>query len=228
MNNINLQKIEEISLSIFKIVVIALLSVTLVAILGLILKGVIDYTQKPDTTTPRQEASPPKDPPPIGVDPNNFLEKFLPKPAVPPQVDNSDKILSGYMDKLWGHFDNYQKQCESPLPVDKNTFDAAFPKQIVKEWLKRFGEPFLASQDQFAKIVLSNLKLIEFCKEKKGKSGVFLVLLEWHKEAYKNSLSKIISEHYTYIYKNIAQIKTTHAMQAKDELKPYRQMHHSK
>jgi len=190
MSNLNLQKIEELSLSIFKIVVIALLSLTLIVVLGLLLKGVIDYTEKPDTPKPIQQPSPKKDPPQIGVESNQFLDQFLPKQPVPEQTDPLEKIVSEYIDKLWEHFNAYQKQCESPVLVDKKTFESTLPKQAFKQLAKQYGEAFLNSQNQFAKDVLGNQKLVSFCIEKKGKSGVFLALLNWHLDEWERQVKR--------------------------------------
>lgn len=186
MSKNKLQKIEEVSLSLFKVIVIALMSITLIAILGLLLKGAFDYTEKPKEPPAREKATEKRDPPPISVDPERFLNEFLPKQKPAETVDPLDKLVEKYLELLWVHFEKYQQQCDLKTKTTKETFVSTFPKQYLKNWFRQWGEPFAISQDKVVQIILGNEKIIAYCKDQQGKGGAFIKTLNWHKEEWED------------------------------------------
>jgi hypothetical protein len=103
----------------------------------------------------------------------------------PPVKDTRlDDMVDKYVGNLWTYFDGYQKSCSVPKQVTQDEFIKGFPKNIIKGWFQTWGENFAQSQDKFEKAVLSNPKVINYCKEKEGKGAVFFRSLDWHKDQY--------------------------------------------
>lgn len=198
MEKTKLQRIEESYLGIFKFVLIAVLSLALLASIALLVMGGSKFFDKP------MEPSPVKEPPKVEMNLDKFIQQLTPKESSDdkskddesaPKRDESeialDKMVGLYVDRLWGHFDSYQKQCESPVIVDKETFEKAFPKNVIRGWFKSYGQDFAESQDKFTNAVMTNPKAIQICKEKKGRGGVFTSLLNWHRNEWQQQVASI-------------------------------------
>ena len=167
MKKEKLQQIEETYLKIFKVVLIILLTVALLASIGLVGKGVVDMMETP------KAAEPEKMPPKTEINVEKFLEQVEPKENAPsPKPDTHpvkssektsalDEMLNSYFSKLWIHFDAYQKACQSPIQVDKEAFEKSFPKHIMRGWFSVFGNDFAESQD--TSFVIPSLPQLSKC-----------------------------------------------------------------
>jgi hypothetical protein len=200
MKKNKLIQIEETYLQIFKIVIIVLLTITLLASVIFVLKGLSEMMATPD----KAEAA--KDP----GKPNVSIEKFLnqyddldkPKPPEPsepkeeapktvPKDISLDDMTDAYLAKLWTYYDGYQKKCNAPVQVDKETFLRTFPRQVLRSWIAAYGKEFAESQDAFEKNLLSNKRAIEVCIKKEGKAGIFNRSLDWHVFEWRMELNRI-------------------------------------
>jgi len=186
MEKTKMQKLEESYLAIFKFLVIVLLSLAILGSLVLIGKGVVDLMEKPSPVEPERA------PPTIKLDVEQFLNQ-LPKAEAPdekvkepsPKTEDTDSkkesLVDEYIQKLWGYFNGYQQQCQAAIQVDKDTFIKAFPKRFITNWFDAYGIAFLDSQDKLAQAVLAHPRAIQICKDRKGRGGVFIALLNWHR-----------------------------------------------
>jgi len=187
-----LKVIEETYLHIFKIVIIVLLSLALIASLVMTVKGLLQMTATPSSATPAKSA------PNKSVDINIFLnqldpkkEETLPKKDIEPApikqeriINPIDEMLDKYIERLWVYYDVYQKSCVPPVMLDKDNFIKNFPKQFMKNLFTAEGQFFADSQDKFIKNVLEHKQVIQFCKDRQGKGGVFFNALDWHRVEY--------------------------------------------
>ncbi len=197
MEKNKLVKIEETYLQIFKIGVIVLLTIALIASIFLVLKGLSEMMASPSKADPEKSASKPS----VSID--KFLNEFDPKekPAAPKPVEREtqpapkdtslDDMTDAYLAKLWNYYDGYQKSCQVPVQVDKDTFLRTFPRHVIRGWFSYFGKDFAESQDAFEKSLLSNKRVIEICKNKDGKAGTFTRSLDWHRDEWQRQLVEI-------------------------------------
>ena len=197
MSNDGLKKIEEAYLQIFKVVIIIVLSIALLVSGVMLISGVSDYFATPSNPEPAKTAPKPS----VSVD--EFLKSFdkkeeQPTPAAiepqekPAPVEKKDISLDAmtdlYLGKLWVYLDKYQAACNPPVKVDKETFFRTFDKQFMKNLFRSYGKDYAESQDKFEQAVLSNQRIIQICKEKDGKSGVFYGSLNWFKSSWQTQL----------------------------------------
>jgi hypothetical protein len=194
MEKTKLQKIEESYLGIFKFVLLLALSVSLLATVTLLAIGGSRFLDKPEKPVPEKE------PPKVEINLDKFIQQLTPNEKTqieesPPKRNEAeialDKMVNLYVGKLWIHFDSYQKQCEAPVMVDRETFEKSFPKIIMRSWFKSYGQEFAESQDKFASAVINNPKAIQICKDRKGRGGVFTSLLDWHRDEWVRQSSSI-------------------------------------
>ncbi|QWD09579.1 hypothetical protein G6713_02190 [Polynucleobacter paneuropaeus] len=190
MENNKINKFEELYLKIFKVVILVVLTLTLVVSVIMLLKGTGEYFATPSSAPAAKSAPPPN----VNID--NFINSLDPKkpeePQQPVQQEEKppvkdtrlDDMVDKYVGNLWTYFDGYQKSCSVPKQVTQDEFIKGFPKNIIKGWFQTWGENFAQSQDKFEKAVLSNPKVINYCKEKEGKGAVFFRSLDWHKDQY--------------------------------------------
>lgn len=192
MDHNKIDKFEELYLKIFKVVILVVLTITLVVSVIMLLKGTSEYFATPSSAPAAKTAPPPN----VNID--NFINSLDPKkPEEPPQQQpvqqeekppvkdtRLDDMVDKYVGNLWTYFDGYQKSCAVPKPVSQEEFTKGFPKHVIKGWFQTWGENFAQSQDKFEKAVLSNQKVIKYCKDKEGKGGVFFRSLDWHKDQY--------------------------------------------
>ena len=199
MENNNLNKIEDLYLKIFKIVILVVLSITLVVSVVMVLKGTSEYFASPSAPDPAKSAPVPT----VGVD--TFIKELDKKDAPPPPEQapaapvqekppvkdtRLDDMVDKYVLNLWTYLDTYQKACKVPNPPDKETFLKSFRKDIMKSWFEEYGEDFAKSQDSFEKSLLSNQRVIQICIEKEGKAGIFFRSLDWHRTQWVKQLKE--------------------------------------
>ena len=191
MKSDNINKFEELYLKIFKVVILVVLTLTLIISVVMLIKGASEYFASPSAAPPAKTAPPPN------VNIENFINSLDPKKpdepqqqpaqqeAKPPVKDTRlDDMVDKYVGNLWIYFDGYQKSCVVPKSLTEEEFLKGFPKNVLKEWFSIWGENFAQSQDKFEKTLLSHPKVINYCKEKEGKGGVFFRSLDWHKGQY--------------------------------------------
>jgi len=191
MEHNKINKFEELYLKIFKVVILVVLTLTLVISVVMLLKGAGEYFATPSSAPAAKTAPPPN----VSID--NFINSLDPKKPEEPQqkpVQEEEKppvkdtrlddMVEKYVGNIWIYVDAYQKACVVPKEATKEEFMKGFPKHIMKEWFRIWGENFAQSQDKFEKAVLSNQKVINYCKEKEGKAGILFRSLDWHKDQY--------------------------------------------
>jgi Ca2+/Na+ antiporter len=191
-----LNKFEEVYLTIFKFVIIVVLSIALIVSGVMFVKGLSDMNVKPGISSFARKA--PK--PDVNID--KFLNEVDPKeqtaPAVPiqenktqiPRDTSSDVMADKYLANLWLYVNSYQKQCSVANPVNKDDFMNAFPKYDFKNLFSAYGEEFAESQDKFEKAVLSNKRIIQLCIDKKGQTQIIAASLGWHEKEYRKQLQE--------------------------------------
>jgi len=198
MEDSKINKVEEIYLKVFRVVIIAVMTLTLILSVVMVLKGTSEYFATPSAPEPAKKAPPPN----ISVD--KFLNEIDKKEQPPtpqpqpkpeenkPEVKDTslDDMVEKYLANLWIYFDQYQKKCSPPNQLEKDAFFKGFPKQIMKGWFQSFGKEFAESQDKFEKAVLSNDRVIKICVEKQGKAGILFRSLDWHREQWVEELKK--------------------------------------
>jgi hypothetical protein len=207
----NIEKIETTYLSIFKICIIVLLTLALIVSAGFLIKGVFDSTASERATEPAKlvDRSKIENKKPVVVI-DGFLEFLNPKDVAVekseganddggkpneqkksiPVRDPVDVMVDKALDNLWIYVEGYQKACAASVQIDKETFFNSFPKQVIRNWFKTYGESFMASQDSFEKLVLSDTRIIEICKKKEGRGQVFTKSLDWHYAQYSKKFSE--------------------------------------
>lgn len=207
MTNPKITKIEETYLGLFKVVLLVVLTLALIASAVLLLKASVESLATPKTTEPAKKAErkpTPEQKPAIAVD--GFLDSISPK-EVPkeepkaneekpaePQVkaeDNVGKMVDEALGKMWIYLSAYQDACQAPQKIDKDTLLRAFPRHVMHNWFRIHGKDFMESQDAFEKALLSNPKIIEYCKAKAGKGQLFARSLDWHASEYTKQLKSI-------------------------------------
>jgi hypothetical protein len=203
-------RLEEMYLSFFKIVLLAILTVALLASVVLVLKGSLEFLTTEKAPLPAKKAdrvTTPEQKPKVAID--DFLNSLTPKDApkqdlrvdeIKKKSDDDSKIkIDAQLDKmvedalvgLWVYLSAFQEDCQLKDKIDKTTLFKEFPRQVMLGWFKRYGQDFMNSQDGFEKALLQNPKVIEYCKAKEGKSGIFTRSLDWHADQYAKKLQEI-------------------------------------
>jgi hypothetical protein len=217
MENGTLNKVEDLYLKIFKIVILVVLSITLVVSVVMVLKGTSEYFATPSAADPAKSAPTPS----VSVD--AFIKELDKKDAPPekeptapveqkPPVQDTrlDDMVDKYVLNLWTYLDAYQKACKVANPPEKETFLKNFRKDIMKSWFEEYGENFAKSQDTFEKSLLSNQRIIQICIEKEGKAGIFFRSLDWHK----NQWAKQVKEGQLFEQKEAQRVAKFEAQEA--------------
>lgn len=193
-----LSKFEEAYLTIFKIVIIVILSIALIVSGVMLVKGLSDMNAKPVIPSPARKAPKPN----VNIDKflNEFDHKEQPAPAPPIQENKTqiptdaslDIMVDKYVANLWLYVDDYQKQCSLADSINKDVFINTFPKDIFKNLFSTYGEEFAESQDKFEKAVLGNKRIIQICIEKKGQAQAhaLAVSLDWYEKEYSKQLQE--------------------------------------
>ncbi|MGD0280617.1 MAG: hypothetical protein ABSC11_15120 [Smithella sp.] len=191
-----LNKFEEVYLTIFKFVIIVVLTIALIVSGVMLIKGLSDMNVKPTIPSPARKAPKPN----VNID--KFLNEFDPKeqtaPAPPiqenktqiPKDTSLDIMVDKYLANLWLYVNGYQKQCSLANPVNKDDFMNTFPKYVFKNMFSTYGEEFAESQDKFEKAVLSNKRIIQICIDKQGQTQVIAASLGWHEKEYSKQLQE--------------------------------------
>lgn len=193
-----LVKIEETYLKLFKIVLLLILTLALLVALVTVIKGIMDFTAKPEPIAPAQTAPAPK------VDVDAFikaLEKRDQPPAAPttpnappeaPRANPMDELAASHLAKAWSYYDAYQKACNVPTKIEQDGFMSSdFPRNSFRNWFRKYGPNFAESQDNFLRVVLANPTVIKICIDKQGRGGVFSGALNWHLEEWADALDDI-------------------------------------
>ena len=189
-----LVKIEETYLKLFKIVLLLILTLALLAAIVTVIKGLVDFTAKPEPVEPAQTAPEPK------VDVDAFIKALekrdeppAPTPAAPapqaPRAHPMDELAAAHLAKAWGYYDAYQKACNVPNKIEQDGFMTSdFPRNSFRNWFRKFGPNFAESQDKFISTVLANPSVIKICIDKQGRGGVFSGALNWHVEEWADAV----------------------------------------
>lgn len=191
MNKFKLSKIEEIYLNVFKITLLFILTIALVCSLGLLVKGLIEIT-----ATPKKVVETPVQKMPFSIDADQFLRKIDPKPIErreqveplksEPTPDPMDLMIENHLQNIWPIYESFQKNCHPPILVDKEVFLKSFPRHILRNWFRQYGNDFAVSQASFLNTILSNKNTIDVCVKKEGKGQIFSSALEYHYKVYSN------------------------------------------
>lgn len=192
-----LVKIEETYLKLFKIVLLLILTLALLAAIVTVVKGIMDFTAKPEPIAPAQTAPAPK------VDVEAFIKALekrdqppaAPTPAAPPEAPRAnpmDELAASHLAKAWSYYDAYQKACNVPTKIEQDGFMSSdFPRNSFRNWFRKYGPNFAESQDNFLRVVLANPTVIKICIDKQGRGGVFSGALNWHLEEWADALDDI-------------------------------------
>jgi hypothetical protein len=120
----------------------------------------------------------------------------------PPQTDAGgaqatpdtalDDKVTAQIRKLYGYFDGYQQACRIPLDaqVDRRTFESSFDRRVMRNLFKELGDPYIESQAGFEKALLSHLRIIEICVEKRGRAQVFWTSMNWHLDQWRAKIKE--------------------------------------
>jgi hypothetical protein len=193
-----LTKIEDTYLKIFKVVLLLILTLALVASAVILIKGLTDFSAKPLPVEPAKEAPAPK------VDVELFIEELKKRdapavtnpvnpPAEAPKPNPMDELAASHLAKAWSYYDAFQKACNVSNKIDQDAFmGAEFPRNNFRSWFHQFGPDFAASQDQFLRTVLSNPAVVKICIDKQGRGGVFGGSLKWHHDVWDMQIKEII------------------------------------
>ena len=193
---ITYEKIEIAYLKIFKIIILIILTIALIASVAMAVKGFLNYLESPRSPPPPQTTNE------STINIEDFIEQLAPKKEeikqplenkiIQKQFKDSplDIMVDTHVLKLWDYFDGYQNACNASIKVDKDTFFNGFPKGVMKDWFRIWGEDFAESQDKFIMSVLSHKTVINYCIKEAGKGGIFYRSLDWHKDQYKQQTIK--------------------------------------
>ena len=224
--NTKIQKLEEVYLGIFKVVIIGLLTVALVVSAVLLIRGGLQFMAQPVAPAPAKKAvreNIDEKSPVVATD--GFLESLKPKEVEPQKplspevkksedapkpvvnVDLMDDLITQSLEKLWVHVGAYQTACSIDFSMSRETFINSFPRRVMKGWFQRYGADFASSQDNFEKAVLGSPEAIDQCKKTNGKGGVVIKSLDWHHTQY----AKLVDE------ANYAKQKATQIADSYDE-----------
>jgi hypothetical protein len=187
-----LKKIEETYLKIFRIVLLIVLTIILIATMYIAGQGLMKLMESPKPVEPAKTAPPPD------VSVEKFLERFDEKPVndPPPRQTTSapqkkdttlDDKVSAQIRKLWAHYDKYQEACriDPDVRADRQTFEENLNRQVLRNLLQELGDQYFSSQDMFEKMLLESPRAIQICIEKEGRPGIFFTSLNWHQEQWR-------------------------------------------
>lgn len=189
-----LTRIEDAYLKLFRIALLVLLTLVLVAAVALAVDGAKKAMTKPDAVAPARDAPPPA----VGID--AFIEEFdkepmrevvPPKDATPSAPDTTlDDKVTAQIRKLYGYYDGYQKACRIPADaqVDQRTFESSFDRRTMRNLFKELGDPYIESQAAFEKALLSHPRIIAICIERQGRAQVFWASMNWHLDQWRLAL----------------------------------------
>jgi hypothetical protein len=198
MKNSTLIKIEETYLLIFKVVLLVVLTLALIGCFGLIVKGVLGFTEV------ERIPEPIKTPPSFNVKFDDFLNKIEKENKEKkeqesikaldtslynrsePVVDPADNVTDNYTNKLWELFEIYQNSCKISSKIEKEDFLKNFPKSSLKDSYNQYGQGYLSSMEEFMTGLLTNKKTIELCVNNEGKGQIFMRGIGWHRQQYAN------------------------------------------
>ena len=194
-----LTRIEEGYLKLFRIAIIIILTLVLLATIALAVDGVRKMTAKPVEIAPAQPAPEPS------VSVEEFLKEFdkqpeaeasapaTPADAPPAKPDTSlDDKVSAQIARLFGYFDGYQRACRiaPDARVDQRTFEASFNRRVMRDLFEELGDPYIRSQDGFEKALLAHPRVIQICIERQGRAQVFWNSMNWHLEQWRKSIKE--------------------------------------
>lgn len=186
-----LKQIEETYLKIFRIVLLLVLTIILIATLYIAGQGALQFMESPKPVDPAKTAPPPD----ISVE--KFLDQFDEKPVdkAPPRTVSQpaqkkdttlDDKVNAQIARLWVHFDKFQVACRIDLNAraDKKIFEDGFNLRGMRNLLERLGDEYFISQDLFQKTLLEHPRAIQLCLDKRGRAGIFFPSLEWHADQW--------------------------------------------
>ena len=189
-----LTRIEEGYLKLFRIAILVVLTLVLVATVAMGVQGALKTMARPKAIEPAKTAPAP------AVSVEEFLKEFdkqpeaeakpqdAPADAVPAKPDTTlDDKVSAQIARLFGYFDGYQRACriDGEARVDQRTFEASFNRRVMRGLLEELGDPYFASQDGFEKALLSHPRVIEICIQRQGRAQVFWNSMNWHLEQWR-------------------------------------------
>jgi hypothetical protein len=187
-----IKKIEETYLNLFKIVLLLILTVALLAAIGLAVKGWLDTQAQPQRVAPAEKAPPPK------VSFEDFLKSLEQtdepaqasepaSPSVPaaPRVDPMVEMIDKYIANTWSIYDAFQTGCLVEQPITEQDFTSwQGLRDFYRSNFESFGEPFALSQDEFMKTVFPDPRVVQLCVERGSDDGIFGRGLEWPREKW--------------------------------------------
>ena len=194
-----LTRIEEGYLKLFRITIIVVLTLVLLATLAIGIQGAFKLMAKPKEVAPAQPAPAPS------VSVEEFLKEFDKQPEAeatapaapadaapaPPDTTLDDKVTA-QIARLFGYFDGYQRACRiaPDARVDQRTFAASLNRRVLRELFEELGDPYIQSQDGFEKALLSHPRVIEICIARQGRAQVFLTSMNWHLEQWRAKIKE--------------------------------------
>ena len=194
-----LTRIEEGYLKLFRIAILVVLTLVLVATVAIGVQGALKTTARPKAIEPAKTAPAP------AVSVEEFLKEFDKQPeaeaeapagpadAAPAQPDTTlDDKVSAQIARLYGYFDGYQRACRiaDDARVDQRTFEASFNRRVMRGLLEELGDPYFQSQDGFEKALLAHPRVIEICVQRQGRAQVFWNSMNWHLEQWRAKIKE--------------------------------------
>lgn len=196
-----LTRVEEGYLKLFRIAIIIVLTLVLLATILVGGLGVMQTLSSPKPVEPAKTAPAP------AVSVEGFLKDFdkqpaadteptapaAPADAAPAKPDNRlDDKVSAQIAKLYGYFDGYQRACRiaADAHVDQRTFEASFDRRVMRGLFEELGDPYILSQADFERTLLSHPRVIEICIARQGRAQVFWTSMNWHLKQWRAALKE--------------------------------------
>lgn len=180
-------RVERAYSAIFKAIVILALMVAVGLAAVVVMRDLPAYFERPQAIAPAQVSPLPT----IKVeDFLAFVERRDTSPDEARIAAEADKRLEDqvdeYLERLYSYVAQYQAACgiDPGVRVDYATFIRAMDRGRFVEQLKTHGQPFGDSLDRFEKALLEDPGVISRCRDRQGRSQVFLASVEWHAQQW--------------------------------------------
>lgn len=189
-----LEGVQQIYIKVLTVVLVVLATIALISSIALLLWAGIKFLDTPKPVEPTRTV------PAVSVSLENFValakrgdKASATKTEIGPGVKSSSSplqrdpvevLLENQIQKLWSYYYRYQLTCKVQNATTEKMFDEAFPRVLVKDWLRSGGPTFASAQDEFIKSVLANNTILEICRNSQGRIGIFPTALDWHKSEW--------------------------------------------
>lgn len=183
-----LMRVERAFSAIFRAIVILALIVAIGLAAMVVVRDLPAYFERPQAIAPAKVSPLPA----ITVeDFLAFVERRDANPDEARMVAEADKRLEDqvdvYLEKLHGYVAQYQAACgiDPGVRVDYATFIRAMDRGRFVEQIKLYGQSFGDSLGRFEKALLEDPGVISRCRDRQGRSQVFLASVDWHAQQWR-------------------------------------------